>query len=81
MGNITHGRRCGLAEVADALGIKATTAQSIEQRALKKCRAYLSERGIAISDLIDDAAMPIDLDTTHAESRFDAAAEQETMTC
>ena len=71
------GQVLSIADVAAALDMPQTTIQNIEQRALRKCRDYLARRGIAISDLIDDTAMPLELDTRKAEARFDAAADLE----
>ena len=76
-GGITTGRQCSIADVAAVLDIPPTTVRDIERQALRKCRDYMARRGIAISDLIDDTAMPLELDTRKAEARFDAAAEIE----
>ena len=71
---------CTLTEAAAAIGVSQARARQIEKAALKKCRQYMERRGITPADL-DDASQLQQIDTSSAEQSFDAAAEQEAMTC
>jgi DNA-directed RNA polymerase sigma subunit (sigma70/sigma32) len=43
---------CTLEEVAAELGIHREQVRIIEQRALRKCRAYCEARGLRLEDLL-----------------------------
>jgi hypothetical protein len=43
---------CTLEEVAKELGVSRERARMIEQRALRKCRAFCQARGLCLDDLL-----------------------------
>lgn len=48
---------CTLGDVARALGISQVRAQQLEQRALKKCAAWLEARALRAEDLLSEVAL------------------------